>query len=324
MQRVVHLLALLEEGRAVRQRVRVTHDIERKYSLICGIPEEGGYAQPLEIGIEGPDLFDKQHIEKVAQTTQKVIRAVDQGDKESLKTLVPEDLYRKNIVSAFSEMLPAKRYGIVLDIEDYKKEKILRGKQAQKNVERLRMRPSPEPEATLAYVTGFLIEMKFEERRLRLKLPISGRALDATYSDDFEPVLLDHPREIIQVHGNVTYDDSGPISISGVDEVLEVDESPIEIAMFDWNGLTLRAQEPPSFNVSFDNELQAYELTGPFGVTIYAETQPQLEMRLQEELSLLWREYALAEPESLTIAAQNLREDLLSTFKEVANGPEST
>ncbi len=320
MQRVVHLLALFEEGRTVKQRVRIPREIENRYQLICGIPEEGGYAQPLKIGTEGTELFDGQSIDSVARKTKTVIRVIDSGDKEDLEREIPEESFRKNVVSAFDSMIPHRRYGVVVNIEDHKRERILSGKKARDSITRLRIRPEPEPEATLAYVTGVLIEMKFEERRLRLKMPISGRALDATYGDDFEPVLLDHPREMIQVHGNVTFDDAGPVSISDVDEVIEVDESPIEMQSFDSNSITLHAIKPPVFNVRFDNDILSYELIGPFDVYLYAETQPQLEMLLQEEMAMLWQEYAMADPELLTEAAKKLREELLATFEEVEDG----
>jgi hypothetical protein len=57
-QRVVHLLAMADEGREVRQRARVTHDIDRRFPLVCGVPQEGGYALPVVLGDTFHQLFD--------------------------------------------------------------------------------------------------------------------------------------------------------------------------------------------------------------------------------------------------------------------------
>src|ERR1700733_6150907 len=57
-QRIVHLLAMAEEGREVRQRARITHDIDRRFPLICRIPQEGGYALPVVLGDTAHQLFD--------------------------------------------------------------------------------------------------------------------------------------------------------------------------------------------------------------------------------------------------------------------------
>ena len=188
----------------------------------------------------------------------------------------------------------------------------------------LYIKPEPSQEETLAYITGELIEMKFQDRRLRLKLIPSGRALDATYTDDFEPVLLDNPRELIQVHGNVVYlEDGTPTSLSEVDEILEVDESQIEVLSVDFDGRSLRPNNSLSFKVIFDREAQLYEAEGPLGVLLAAETRPALEAMLQDELAMLWREYALSEPDALTSAAQRLKNEILAALEDVTDAPES-
>ena len=178
------------------------------------------------------------------------------------------------------------------------------------------MRPAPDNAVAPAYVTGALIEMKFQERRLRLQLVPSGRALDANYSDDFEPVLLEHPRELIQVHGNVVRSEDGtPTSISDVDEILEVDESVIELRSFQSSRETLRLRQPISFQIAFDPNSKLYEATGPFDIIVTASTRPELEAQLDAELAMLWQEYALADHNVLTAAASQLREELRANIE---------
>ncbi len=321
LQRVVHLLAMADEGREVRQRARVTHAIQRRYPLICHVPEDGGYALPVDLGETSHQLFDVHATSQLAEKTREVIRAVDRGDATALVHLVPESYFRKSIVSAFSSMQPPKRSGIVVDIEDYRRAKLLSGSGLEEKIKQLVDRPPPDIATTPAYITGALIEMKFHERRLSLQLLGSGRIFEATYSDDFEPVLLDHPRELIQVHGNVVYDHNGaPSSISDVDEILDVDQSPVEVRAINYGQGTVTAKKQlVSYIVTFDQENQLYEASGPFDIVVSAETRPELENELDAELSMLWNEYALAEPSELTAAACVLREQLLDAFGEISN-----
>jgi hypothetical protein len=39
LQRVVHLLAVNYEGGEIKQRLRVSRQMERKYAVVCGVPQ---------------------------------------------------------------------------------------------------------------------------------------------------------------------------------------------------------------------------------------------------------------------------------------------
>jgi hypothetical protein len=322
LQRVVFLLAMAESGQVVRQRARVNQDIERRFPLVCHLPEEGGYALPVEIGDTRHQLFDEVLAERVAERTRDVIEAVSHADHAALSRAVPDTYYQSSILAAFEYMQPPVRSGLVLHLEDARKNRLLDGNTARQKIAQLVVRPVPDAAATPGYVVGALIEMKFQERRLRLQLVPTGKALDATYSDDFEPVLLKHPRDLIQVHGNVVYGEQmQPESISDVDEILDVDDSPIEVATISVDGSTLKAVQPLNFAVNFDKVDQLYEAEGPFGVVIGAITRPQLELQLDAELAMLWLEYARAAPEGLSPGAKRLREQLLLAFRGENNAP---
>ena len=316
-QRVVHLLAMAEGGREVRQRARVTHEIEKRFPLVCGVPLEGGYALPVVLGDTAHQLFDASSVQTVATRAQNTLRAINSGDEGELRRLVPDSYFRHSVLTAFATMQPPRRSGVVVSIENYRQQKLLDGATAQARIEQLLIRPQASPAATPSYVTGALIEIKFQERRLRLQLLGTGRALDANYSDDFEPVLLDHPRELIQVHGNVVFGEDGlPTSISDVDEILEVDDSAIEVRAITLGTQAVPARQPISFNVTFDQDTQHYEAVGPFDIDLCAQTRPELEGALDAELAMLWHEYAMAPAGDLTASALSLKRELLADFGE--------
>ena len=319
-QRSVHLLAMAKEGREVRMRARVTREIERRFPLVCGVPVNGGYTLPIVLGDSSQGLFTDMEIGSVADTVRAVLRAVNEGDPAVIARLIPDRLYRAGVLSCFDAMQPAPWSEISVSVEDHRSQKLLDGAVARTRIDTIRTRPLPPLESPPSYVAGRLIEMKFQDRRLKLQLLSSNRSLDATYGDDFEPVLLQHPRDVIQVHGNVVFGDDGtPISISDVDEILEVDDSAIEVRSIEVDSQIWRSRQPLSFEVIFDQDSHFYEATGPFEITLGAETRPGLEALVAAELDMLWREYALADPTTLTSAAQNLHKELVSTFENVSD-----
>jgi hypothetical protein len=320
-QRVVHLIAMAEEGREVLQIARVTKEIERRFPLICSMPENGGFALPITIGGEADRLFDEYECEKIAKTTREVISAVNSGDARQLGGIVPDTFYRRSILQALENMQPEKHSCLIINIEDYYKKTLLNGSSALEKIKQILTPPISEiSTADFGYVTGTLIEMKFHERRLVVKLLDSSKTLTATYADDFEPVLLNNARELIQVHGNiVSNDDGSPQSISDVDDILEIDETAIEISLLILNDTSLKLKKPLCFAVTFDRETSSYHATGPFDIFIFAATRTEIEEELYSELTILWNEYANADPNSLTTDAQMLQKELLGTFEEVPN-----
>ena len=322
VQRIVYLLAKFHHGDELGQRARPSHDLEQRFALMCQVPEAGSYALPADIGDPSTQgLFDDGDIVQVSQLFHQVSESVNTGDLESLCQQVPDGAYRKSLIEAYKATQPPKRSGVVLSIEDYRNRKLLNGFSIGDAFAKLDSRSvESNGRDTPAYVTGTLIRMNFEERRLQLKL-LNGRAFQATYSDYFEPDLLDHPRDLIQVHGDVTYDEYGiPTSLTEVDQIIEVDESPIEIRQLAVGDSRYRIEPLLRFEVSFNRDDLLYDLDGEFEVKLSAEARPELEDALDESLVMLWTEYAQEHPSRLSPKAQELRKKLLEMFREISNG----
>ena len=322
VQRIVYLLAKFHQGDELGQRARPSHDLEQRFALICQVPEAGSYALPADIGDPSTkESFDDGDIGQVSRLFQQVSEAVNEGDLLSLREQIPDGAYRKSLIEAYKAAQPPKRSGVVLSIEDYKHRKLLNGFHIADAFAKLDSRSvKSNGRDTPAYVTGTLVRMNFEERRLHLKL-LSGRAFQATYSDDFEPDLLDHPRDLIQVYGDVTYDEDGvPTSLTEVDQIIEVNESPIQIREFVFGDARYHLDPPLSFEVSFNREDHLYDLCGDFEVKLSAESRPDLEDALDDSLVMLWTEYAQEQPSRLSPKAQELRSQLLGRFRKIING----
>jgi hypothetical protein len=319
LQRIVHLLALEQGGRPVQQRARITYEIERKYPIVCGVPQNGGYALPISIGDRSSDLFAEDDIASVDRRARDVISAVNAADSDKLSQLVPDRAFRRNIIKAFDEMLPPKRSGLIVHIEDDQAVKLLDGERASEAISSITAALSEEPLNYPGSVFGNLIAMDFQDRKLRLQLLGSGRALDATYKDDFEPVLLENPRGLIQVTGNIVRDPTGSVvAITNVEKIEEVDETSVEIRALEGLGARLRSRRPLLFSVQFDRELELYVCQGPFGIYTAAQTRDEIVASVEAELIFLWSEVALASDNALSSDALALKKELLDSL-EVAD-----
>ena len=318
VQRIIHLLAKLQHGEELGRRIRVSREIAERYSLMCKIPQEGSYVVPTEIGVFSHESRSKHGpVEQVKRSFLEVTRAVDQGDFSRLEKVVPDTGYRTSLIKEYKAIQPSKELGLVCSIEDGRGRKVLDGFTALSAIAEIDTLPACAPEApAIHYVTGHLVRMDFRKRTLRIK-PLNGPHLDATYSDNLESDLLHHPRGLIQVRGEVTYDEhQTPTSLANAESIIRVDENRIEVRERVIVNVRYRIEPPLCFTVQFDPSSCLYDLKGELGVNLFAETRPELEDALYAEIELLWTEYAQEEPHRLSPAALALRNVLLSRFRE--------
>ena len=124
-----------------------------------------------------------------------------------------------------------------------------------------RLNPLLAEPATIAIhprlVTGRLDALDFQTRMLRLYLP-NGRLVSATYDEDFEPILLANPRELIQVRGEAVLNEDGSLKqINNVREIIEVDTSPLTVESFIVDKAKRVAAKPFDFQVTFEHACPA-------------------------------------------------------------------
>jgi len=318
LERSIQLLAIAYEGQATKQRLRVSHAMERKYALIFGTPTEGGYDLPYRVGSTATKLFDPDDIATVTNQHRAVLEAVQSGNVHALRRAVPSEHIRRLVMIELKKMQPPARTGLVVSIEDNLKNKLFDGRTAIEKLTPL-MAESGDLQIHPRLVTGRLDALDFQAHTLKLKLP-NGRMLSGTYSEDFEPVLLENPREWIQVRGEaVLNEDDSLYALNNITEIIEVDDSPIVVSSFGTDGVTRPAARPLEFSVSFDPSEGIYTATGDFHMLVSAETREELESAIDGALIFLWQEYVTTDPRNFSADALSLREDLTETFPGAAD-----
>jgi hypothetical protein len=314
MQRAIHLLAMDYEKVEVRQKDRISSNIERKYALFCMPAQKGSIVVPTIIGDPTIDFFAPEDINKVKKLFTDCIRYISEKNNSKLIELIPDRIRRIKIIEAIRFMLPKKSSGISLNVK-YAENIFFDSTQVQTVIKEFL--PKYINEQIVQTVTGRLSKIDFDEHKITILYPITNRELECFYDDSIEDLLLEHPRDLIQVTGNVILDDNDhPKKIIDVEDIREVDISPIHLSEFIYSDYKLIFKEPKILTPELDETQQMICLEDiSLGINIFALTRDELEEALYSELDVLWRNYVSCEDDLLTSEAKQLKKNLLSAIK---------
>ena len=315
LQRIVHLLGMRHEGREIRQRARPSDEVEKRYPVLCQLPKGGSYVVPVMIGDTSRDLFGTDAVDTVTGDLQALLSAITDQDSNRMREVLPDPNYRMAILEAFRKMTPPKRSGIEVALQSSTGDDLFVPSRAANFLDNFVERRAGD--LTVTAVTGRLIGIDFDRRRLRLHYPPTRRELQCFYLAESEDMLLENARDLIQVVGQVVIDANGdPERINDVEKILEVDLSAIEVDGFESGDNRVVARQPVIFQTLLDDTSQYYMIQeAPFGIQLLAVFRDQLETDLYEELDVLWRHYSGEADEKLSEDAQQLKRQLLDAFQ---------
>ena len=314
IQRIVYLLAKMRRGEPLGQRAAFSQTLRDEFALLCHVAEPASYAVPLEIGnpstaSEVPDITDVGHL------FHRLTQAVGAGDTALIHEFVPNPRYLDFLTDAYRKAQPSPRSGLSLSIEDSRRRRILDGRQVHNSLSDLMSIPHVSTHTSPDTISGLIVGMNFDKHSVRLQRP-DGKILTVGYDGDSERPLIDHRRDWIQVTGDVVYDaDHRPVSVKHARDFVAVDEEDIELGDLSFRDVPYRAEPPLRFTVTYDPADQLYDLVGEFGISRSADSRPQLIRDLDEELSMLWLEYAEESLDRLSPKARSLRVQLLGRLR---------
>jgi hypothetical protein len=320
MQQVIYLLALQYEGREVRERARIPGDVERRYEMRASIPREGSYAVPATIGDPTSDLFAPDATAAIAQDFQEFSDALIERDDSRLRRIVPDTLLRRRLFERYRAMMPRAGSGWKLGVTTGGRNEFVLAEPVRRYVSDSLQRR--DADAVLHTVTGRLKEIDFMKRTLTLIYPPTNRELECHYEEGIEDLLLENRRELIHVTGDVILDDDdNPRYINAVKDITDVDLSPLVMMTFEYATYRLRFRQPFELIPTLDETQQLMCLVdAALGIDVFASTREELVTLLQEELDVLWRNYAREDDDNaLTPGAQRLKAALAEAIEEVPN-----
>ena len=318
LQRMVHLLAMRAEGRELNRRARPSVDIQQRFPVYCLAPVDGSYVSPTFIGGETIDLLDDHERQRIAEELTRVLEAANTGDPEVLDKAVPDPIYRRFLYSALHELIPPPGSGLELQVQR-SDHSLFVASRARKAISRRNI----ETAQTRGVLIGRLHEIDFAGQKFGLYHPPTERLLTCSYDQGGEAMLLEHPLDLIQVEGVLERDEDGKlIRVVQVNEVIEVDLSPINLVSFDIGVLGLRANTPIYIEVKLDDDGQLFVGTSDeLHLHAFGETRADLEHAVYDELGMMWKEYGLADDAMLTVEALELKRAMLALFRSGPNAP---
>ena len=318
LQRTIHLVAMMKDGREVRTRARVTRDIEDRFQLHCEVPKPGSYYQPTFIAERGHSLFSLEDVRQVAEITRSLLGSVENGDEQDFKRTVVDSAFRAPLLASLGKLFGGQGGQYRLAIEDKAGNVIADSVTAIETVERFRQsRLSAE---TRSIATGYFNKIDFKERKLSLLIPSSGRLISCLYEEDIEPTLLENARDLIQVVGTIELDTNGdPLRIIDVQEVHPVNTDDIDIIELLPEYLKSNELNILRVRVELSEDKQTYfARLDELGIDLAAYTRHDLIDALGAEIEFLWKNIALEGDGNLTSKALSLKGDLRRYFMEIS------
>jgi hypothetical protein len=223
------------------------------------------------------------------------------------------------MLSCVSRLAPSPGSGYRLVLKDGDSREALLDENSPAKIEGL-LKPQAETQAVRT-VTGKLDEISFSERKLTIIYAPKSRRLECFYEEEIEPMLFENRRDLIQVTGNVIMDEEGhPCKIVEVEAIRDLDLSPFVLSEIPTDVGRIRFRTSLSLEPTLSESQQLicieYE---PYDIHVYASTRTDLLAELREQLTMLWREYALENEAVLAEPSRELRLRLRRDWEVIAN-----
>ena len=171
IQRVVYLLAKFTRREELGQRASFSLALREAFALQCRVPEPGSYAMPFEIGRAADSPPVAGEADEVRRLFRRVTTAVGEGNVDVVRALVPDRRYLDCLGDAYRKAAPPPRSGVSFWLEDHRRRTILDSRRMEAAFDNLRGRIGRKQRVREDTISGMLVGMDFDERRIRLTRP---------------------------------------------------------------------------------------------------------------------------------------------------------
>lgn len=319
LQELVHLFALQEEGRTVRQRLRLSEELKSRYVLYMRPPQTGSFEVSGRVAGSGADLFEPLKAQSVVKQVLEFGQAVVSEDENGIRQLAPDGRLRHRVLLCLSALCPPPGSGYRYEMAPATGPGVSLAETLPARIDE--WLTTPEERAEIRTVTGRLEAISFGEHKLTIIYKSKSRQLDCFYDEDIELMLLENRRDLIQVTGRVLMDDDGhPKKINEVEQIRDLDLSPFVLSEIECSEFRLRPRSRVTLQPTVTDDEQFLGLEHPpWSLDVFATTRAELFTELKEQLLMLWREYAREQEDALSSPALQVKRQLLADWEEVAN-----
>jgi hypothetical protein len=316
-QHAFELIGVQVEGREIRSRARITAATSKRFQLVCQLPQAGSYTMPVTIGGAG-ELFSADLANQAFGIFRGVMESVSARSSAGLVAALPNERIRSRVLESIKGMAPRAGARWKLKLHDDRDISFATFDAQTIPFVDETLVPVEQREAARV-VTGELKSIDFAERRVTIIYPPTSKELACIYEEAVEDLLYERRRDLIQVTGRVLLDDQGaPKQIIDVTDIRDLDLSSLDIDSVEYGPLKLKASQTISLEPALDDTKQLLCIEhGILALDVFAPTREALLAELNEQIAMLWSEYALAEDDTLDNVARQLKQALLAAFSEV-------
>jgi hypothetical protein len=315
IRELTYLIVAQGYGIAYNERFNPSRKIRDNYIIKCELPKEGSYEQVISFNYVGDEILFESI--KPGNCIKELIGFIIESAELEIYQLFPNAKLRSKALSCIREAFPKPDNNIFLEIIDGKD--VTNSRSIQKNLTKIIDRTQAAVEEYMTAVTGRLISIDFDERKIIIIHPTTKRELDCFYNEDIEDMLFENRRQLVQIIGLVTLDDNEhPKKITDVVSIQEIDLSPIYFDEINYGKKKLHFKESLILTPRLDNSEQLYTINYPeLGLELFAYTRQEIASDVKSDIIYLWEEYAKAEDNTLTEDAKILKKKLLNAIEEV-------
>lgn len=238
------------------------------------------------------------------------------ADWEKLSNVIPDSSYLRKILRTMETFFPkaGDDWHLTLGSVFLENEAVLTS-----NTSRVIGNILIEPEIEQRVITGKLMRLHLDEKRLGILYPPSGRVLDCYYDPEIEEFIIQNLKDIIQVRGTVQLDKNGePDKIIDVSDIMEVDLRPVTFRKIVSDKVTLIFKDIIELYPSFNESSCEYEIEIPeINLFVSGITREEMVATLKEDLIWLWQEYVIDTHDPFSDDAKQLRNKLKQLIEEV-------
>lgn len=321
LQETVHLVATMEAEPGDGGWRPVSREVKERYQLRWRPPVEGCVYQPVIFADQKRDHFGVDDLPRVFESIKRLMDSIMTNDERAFGRRVENSAYRLPILESLGKVFKNVGGQYHLTIEDEIGHAIADSKSASNTISWLKKRIKnyeKRENFTLPVFTGYLDKIDFGNLEVSLLTPGTLRPLKCNYPKEFEKILLENVRKLIQIEGDVEMDrDEKPIKIVLAEKIHPVDTSDVKVIEVLPEYLEILKLENSHVEICLSESKQTYFAEHKeLDINLAADTRSELLDGIKEDIEYLWRSYALEDDEKLSSGALNLKKNLKRCLRE--------
>lgn len=312
LQRMIYIIGMRAEGRALSERLKPTAKVKREYAVVCRAPRKGSHIQPFAVASQTGEMSASSFAarEKLLAT----LRALDSGEEARLEAVVPNARERWFLAKAAAGLLPTDDSGLEVMIRAGSRGPFAFKADRARNLlsEYDTSRPPAIDEETVA---GKLRAIDYQQTIMTIK-PGSDPALRMDYPLPLESWLQTNVRKRLKISGRPKFNARGDIiSFDEIYNVVELEPHLQPIDRFKSDGKVFGTSRPVSLPVTVHWADRLFGFAEHrLGIDVVVDNVSELRDGVLSELDLIWRQYAQADDDELDEEALEVKRHLLSRF----------